>query len=375
MKLGTTVPRVEQRSPRGGSAFAGAAAGPAAAQKSKRFSLALQAAAKRLDGRGPGSKAEQQEPRRRGRAAAPERKATASGSPTRSGSSSADIREKLFGTSVASAGGFVPIQGWQREPAGNVITFGKHNGRSYDEMVEIDPLYCEWCMRAADEPDTGDRMREFAEWLTKDGRIKPRTIPNSTGLANVLPFGKYRGKSYEDVLDEHPEYCEWAAKTAAMPDATSGLLEFVAWLNKSAPASQMTAWKEQAKAIEVGENVVAFGKYRGRAFEDVLLEDPDYCRWVVDADKVEDRSEVLHSFASWLGARIKPAPPPLHTDILNFGKHTGRTFAEVFSEDYDYCRWVAKTAMSQDVSKMSPSTKPFIEWLRLTSPSLFKAEE
>ena len=42
--------------------------------------------------------------------------------------------------------------------------------------------------------------------------------------------------------------------------------------------------------------------------------------------------------------------PPEHNDVVSFGRYAGGTFAEVLVHDPEYCRWVIRTAEVGDIS-------------------------
>jgi len=50
------------------------------------------------------------------------------------------------------------------------ITFGRHKGRGFKEVLEDDPDYCEWIVTEAGRPDgVGQSLQGFADWLMKNG--------------------------------------------------------------------------------------------------------------------------------------------------------------------------------------------------------------
>ena len=47
---------------------------------------------------------------------------------------------------------------------------------------------------------------------------------------NILTFGKYKGKTFEEVFEEHPDYCDWIL-TQTTP-RNKGFKNFYNWLSK-----------------------------------------------------------------------------------------------------------------------------------------------
>jgi len=90
----------------------------------------------------------------------------------------------------------------------------------------------------------------------------------------------------------------------------------------------------------------SIGKHLGRSFEDVVSDDPDYCRW---AFRLEDPKGDIAEFATYLRQH--------HGGILTFGKHSGKLFSEIVAEDPDYCGWALT------IPDPSPMLAEFVEFL------------
>mmetsp|Transcript_133209 Transcript_133209/g.426132 ORF Transcript_133209/g.426132 Transcript_133209/m.426132 type:complete len:182 (+) Transcript_133209:82-627(+) len=135
------------------------------------------------------------------------------------------------------------------------------------------------------------------------------------------------------------------------------------------PPSPPTSPHLAQSAVEA-EDVVNFGKHRGKAYEEVLKEDPMYCSWVVQAAKsdktLDDKpsSEHLVNFAEWLKDR--------HTPLVSVGKHKGMSFTEILKTDAEYCRWVIERSRMPDcakgLKKLTPCSPEFGDWLTENAP-------
>jgi hypothetical protein len=118
------------------------------------------------------------------------------------------------------------------------------------------------------------------------------------------------------------------------------------------------------------DNVVRHGYFKGKTFREAFVENPAYCKWEMRNGLSAKNPE----FASFLESRAKlnvafhdvdpvepppppppppppkplpPPPPPDYTKLyrdfkVGFGKHKGKTFAQLVKEDPDYCLWVAR---------------------------------
>jgi uncharacterized protein (DUF3820 family) len=92
-------------------------------------------------------------------------------------------------------------------PAGMVLTFGKHNGRTLGQVMADDRGYVEWLAREARE----GKVRAAASQLVRSA------APNQDALAYRLTFGKYNGRTLGDVFQEDPDYLRWLADEARSP--------------------------------------------------------------------------------------------------------------------------------------------------------------
>jgi len=49
----------------------------------------------------------------------------------------------------------------------NVISFGKHMGKTYDEVKRTDVAYCNWVLK---QMETAGRMKAFQDWLKQKSK-------------------------------------------------------------------------------------------------------------------------------------------------------------------------------------------------------------
>merc|ERR1739848_775042 len=125
------------------------------------------------------------------------------------------------------------------------------------------------------------RLRDFAAFL--HGKVPEHDV-------SVVSFGKYAGTSFQDVLDQDPDYCHWILEQGSQEDAGFQLRQFAAFLDGKVP--------EQVVSNQGGTGAVSFGKYAGTSFQTVLDQDPDYCRWVLEQGSQEDARFGMKAFAA-----------------------------------------------------------------------------
>ena len=72
-----------------------------------------------------------------------------------------------------------------------LLLLGRHRGRSFAEVAQIDRPYCAWILRA--KPGCFQRFHRYLR--TKHG--------------GMLEVGKHKGMFFSEVLDMEPDYCFW----------------------------------------------------------------------------------------------------------------------------------------------------------------------
>ncbi|CAJ1403153.1 unnamed protein product [Effrenium voratum] len=99
----------------------------------------------------------------------------------------------------------------------------------------------------------------------------------------TVSFGKHRGKTMQELVEEDKENCNPAFKAAA-----EYLLD------------------QDDIDVEELEQVINFGKYKGQGFKQVMDEDPDYGQWVVGAAE-ESGNPNFRAFAEFAGEYLEKA--------------------------------------------------------------------
>lgn len=114
------------------------------------------------------------------------------------------------------------------EKANQKINFGKYKGKKLGEVVLGDPQYVQWLSKNCQF----DVMRQCAEDVYQQvahiqGMFEPVAGPREQ-VPTTFPFGKYKGKTFEWVVENDRNYAEWAANNmnnAAIKKAVQEALE------------------------------------------------------------------------------------------------------------------------------------------------------
>lgn len=225
----------------------------------------------------------------------------------------------------------------------------------------------------------------------------------ATAQSQLLEVGKFKGLSYSECWAQHPDYCRWllsrsekmgedyrsfinflkeqdGIESADGADDTSTSSGFASHGLDTGQDPSISTWQPRDSAhptghADSGSSIVSFGKHRGRTFQEVLSEHPDYCQWVLkkaDSKSPEDDrppSESMQAFLDYVRGAGKlasvraPAPARHEYDSqpghelcsgkwsIKFGnKYAGRSFEEVYAADRQYCEYMTSQVLNSDRS-------------------------
>ena len=65
----------------------------------------------------------------------------------------------------------------------NILSMGKHAGKSFQEVKATDIAYCNWVLR---QMGTTGRMKEFQNWLKANSKKTTCEACNGTGLWHTM---------------------------------------------------------------------------------------------------------------------------------------------------------------------------------------------
>jgi uncharacterized protein (DUF3820 family) len=243
----------------------------------------------------------------------------------------------------------------------NVVGVGKYSHVHYKNL-RSNHAYIAWLR---EQPMLSRKLADLLDWfdyieghpeLLKDEppALPPDLLPENTLLyETVAPARSYTGLSGPIA----PARSSTLSHEPVAPKRTPTI-----WLGPVAPT---------------GSSLLSFGKHKGKTFDHLLEKEPDYCRWVLGADAP---TGALKAFQDWLKTRedSRPAAPtaaavapprspatafrggfsaPTGSSTLSFGKHKGRTYADMLAKEPEYCGWV------QDKDSPTGPLKEFQEWL------------
>jgi uncharacterized protein (DUF3820 family) len=152
------------------------------------------------------------------------------------------------------------------------FTFGKYKGETFDEILQKDVEYCKWASENCDA---------FAKWLSDNNVNLAKLIETS----DTFTFGKYNGKSFDDVLKIDLDYCKWAFMHCET---------FHQW----AKTNNIDLY--QVRINDDENTILNIGKHKGDSYIKILTTDLEYCKWILSEEKTGE----LGAFANWLKLQL-----------------------------------------------------------------------
>ena len=150
---------------------------------------------------------------------------------------------------------------------GDAYGFYYRNGERANVYEDTDSG---WCRKDDTEPQKIPNAA-CGSWILLDILGEATTEPTKVyGINDILEIGKYKGKTLGEVVHTDWGWIKWAS------------------MNTEHFFFDVEAVKEERKKdikILHPEDILTFGKYKGKTIRDIATEDADYLRWL------DERSE------------------------------------------------------------------------------------
>ncbi|CAK8985180.1 unnamed protein product [Durusdinium trenchii] len=229
----------------------------------------------------------------------------------------------------------------------------------------------------------------------------------------VMSQGKCKGLTHEECLAQMPQYCSWLlTQQKSLGKEYDDLKEYLLSRAKADPALQQALEAENAANAEIfadlppgGDRAVGFGKYEALTYEELLKADPRYCSWVkeqykTDLQEGEEMSMDFRAFGEYLqgvqlssfGTRTRtfsrrgnpsyasraPSANGSLADgkwLINFGRHKGSTFAEVYAKHPDYCEFMVNEILANEDGQVNAQSCSFAVYILHASMQSVQAQK
>lgn len=95
----------------------------------------------------------------------------------------------------------------------------------------------------------------------------------------IIPFGKYKGKSLQEIYDIDPKYIFWLLDQD--PYYTVNIPKLIGVEAKTEEEFQQICLSEYDRLYPklTAESIIKTGKYKDKSFAEVALDDPNYIDW------------------------------------------------------------------------------------------------
>ncbi|CAE7493465.1 unnamed protein product [Symbiodinium sp. CCMP2456] len=160
------------------------------------------------------------------------------------------------------------------------ITGGRQgNDEFLSRLVAEKPSYCLWILRAAEEKEACDKLRDQAAWLSKHA-------PHLKETRVVCMRSVHRGIPLPQLVAEDPRWCRFVLDQAEAKCKEFG--EVAVWLRENAPELRDVSSDDEAIFEELSRKmlerygqwfVIRYGKHRMKTFSAVVQEAPGFVRW------------------------------------------------------------------------------------------------
>lgn len=102
------------------------------------------------------------------------------------------------------------------EQAPNMLTFGRHKGKTIEEVFDSDPNYCRWLLNQEVLTHKSEAIQAFLKTKFVRGAGSP-----------IMTWGKYKNKSLDWIKTSDRPYLEWLRRNEFVIEKCPKLLEGV----------------------------------------------------------------------------------------------------------------------------------------------------
>ena len=101
---------------------------------------------------------------------------------------------------------------------------------------------------------------------------------------DIIAFGKHKGKTYYDLVEDEPDYCEWLVNQVDIEKTNNGLFSFL--IKNQFEVDKNYNNKKKQETQEYKAEFFSFGKHKGESIKQVYETDEKYCKHIIDMPNV-----------------------------------------------------------------------------------------
>jgi len=161
------------------------------------------------------------------------------------------------------------------EASAPVICFGKYKAFSIADVMVRDPAYCEWLSKISVDGVCKQNKKELKEYLSKHFVASP-TEERSVG-SWVLKFGKHKGLTLDNVIEQDPDWVSWFLTTPANSNykADKIMRDYMRSKTEAQHHDEDFPIKIDFKTGNYKLDTHK-GKYKGWKVDDIIEDDPEH---------------------------------------------------------------------------------------------------
>lgn len=99
---------------------------------------------------------------------------------------------------------------------------------------------------------------------------------------------------------------------------------------------------QQRNIKKEDSNIINFGKHKGRTFKDIFDNELSYCKWIINNED-SNPDPYFITFQRYCRKNSKNFNINEDSNVITFGQYKNRKFSEVLKEDPKYCIWLIFT--------------------------------
>jgi uncharacterized protein (DUF3820 family) len=200
---------------------------------------------------------------------------------------------------------------WDRLNGNDLLGFGKHSHRTYDEVAVHHADYLVWALGVS---NPSPKLARFCQWYRMNNTNDNNTMNWDRLNGNdLVGFGKHSHRTYNEVAVHNADYLVWAL---GVTNPSPKLARFCRWhrtnntndnntMNRSGVRFDTLFDTPNIARVAVASTfdrvatttTMGFGKYKRLTYGQVAEQDPGYCRWALEVDHP---SSALRKFRDWL---------------------------------------------------------------------------
>lgn len=104
----------------------------------------------------------------------------------------------------------------------------------------------------------------------------------------ILKYGQYAGKTYKELLKNYPSYLECLSNNysgGSKKRAQNAFCELIRYYRLKKRSGCILMDQQESDLSKVGQWTVNYGKHNGKTYDEIITDDPPYAAWLSTTHK------------------------------------------------------------------------------------------